>query len=531
MKVEVSVIVAVYNSGDRIDRVIASVLGQSLAEVELIPVDDGSTDGTGAKLEALAASEPRVRYRRIPNSGWPGRPRNLGLEMARGDYVLFMDHDDALFPESLERLLEYAVKCGSDVVIGKEVRSGARTMGLDLFRRNIAQANLAPDRLMDLPTPHKLYRRAFLIENGIRFAEGRRRLEDLLHLVQVLAASPTLSVLSDYPCYQWVIHDDNNSVRVPEPVGYYANLGEVLDSIDRWPSIEDRRAGYLHCYAERVLGRFGPGGFRTWSADIQPSFFSAARGIMSDRFPVELDRSLSSMHQIRAGFLREDDIPGMLAHSEAESEVRTAPQVVSASWEEGALVLTARTVLDSTHGPLRFDHRGDHTVLRPFGPLESRRRPALDVTFALADARADLFLVERRTNAEWFIPAEAEVSLVSAADGAGLVLEGRVSAHLDPATAVFGSPMHNGIWDLRLRLHALGFDSRPTARIDADLIPKSLDVAGLGVTPYATKNGRLAFKVASSTSLRNGASRTRSQRPPRPLWRRAAGKLRRTIRS
>ena len=81
---KVSVIVPVFDPGSDIDELIESLLGQTLpaSELELIFVDDGSTDGTPARLDELAERHRHVRVQHIPNSGWPGKPRNLGLDMA-----------------------------------------------------------------------------------------------------------------------------------------------------------------------------------------------------------------------------------------------------------------------------------------------------------------------------------------------------------------------------------------------------------------------------------------------------------------
>ena len=107
---KVSVIVPVYNPGANIDECIDSLLGQSLPseEYELIFVDDGSTDETPARLDALAAEHDNVRVEHIPNSGWPGKPRNLGIEMARGEFVYFVDNDDWLGKSALNRLYDRA---------------------------------------------------------------------------------------------------------------------------------------------------------------------------------------------------------------------------------------------------------------------------------------------------------------------------------------------------------------------------------------------------------------------------------------
>ncbi len=159
MPVKVSVIVPVYNPGTYIDECIASILRQSLPadEYEAIFVDDGSTDGTGARLDALAAEHANITAIRIPNSDWPGRPRNLGLQAAQGKYVYFVDSDDWIGDEALERLYERAESNEADVVIGKEVGHG-KSVPREVFRRNVDDATLANSHLLLILTPHKLFR-------------------------------------------------------------------------------------------------------------------------------------------------------------------------------------------------------------------------------------------------------------------------------------------------------------------------------------------------------------------------------------
>src|SRR5215212_3570852 len=114
---KISVIVPVYNPGRHIDDLIASLLEQTMqaGDYEAVFVDDGSTDDTPARLDALAAEHEHVRVEHIPNSGWPSRPRNVGLGMARGEYVYFVDNDDWITREALERLYAMAVTDRADV--------------------------------------------------------------------------------------------------------------------------------------------------------------------------------------------------------------------------------------------------------------------------------------------------------------------------------------------------------------------------------------------------------------------------------
>ena len=82
---KVSVVVPVYNPGRYLDDLLASLARQSMPadEFEVVFVDDGSTDGSQLRLDELEASSANVRVIHIPNSGWPGRPRNVGIEAGR----------------------------------------------------------------------------------------------------------------------------------------------------------------------------------------------------------------------------------------------------------------------------------------------------------------------------------------------------------------------------------------------------------------------------------------------------------------
>lgn len=98
----VSVIMPAYNAAATIARSIDSVLAQTLGDLELIVIDDASTDATVALVERYASSDARVRLVRQPQNAGVAAARNAGMAVARGDYVAFLDSDDRWHPRKLE---------------------------------------------------------------------------------------------------------------------------------------------------------------------------------------------------------------------------------------------------------------------------------------------------------------------------------------------------------------------------------------------------------------------------------------------
>jgi teichuronic acid biosynthesis glycosyltransferase TuaG len=97
----VTVVVPTYNRARLIGETIESILAQTLPQIELIVISDGCTDDTEAVVGAF--TDPRIRIVQQSNSGGPARPRNAGVELARGKYVAFCDDDDLWMPEKLEK--------------------------------------------------------------------------------------------------------------------------------------------------------------------------------------------------------------------------------------------------------------------------------------------------------------------------------------------------------------------------------------------------------------------------------------------
>ncbi|MBY6006630.1 glycosyltransferase [Salipiger bermudensis] len=178
----ISVIVPVYNVRDHVAACLASLRGQTLADFELLVIDDGSTDGSGALAAEAIAGDPRARLIRQQNRGLSGA-RNTGLEHARGTFIAFVDSDDRVSPDYLMRLWQALEESGADWVScalrsvfpdgGSHVHStihDAPDLASHPVRRRFALRSW-PEVIRHFPSAwNKLYRRS-LIE-GLRFDEG-----------------------------------------------------------------------------------------------------------------------------------------------------------------------------------------------------------------------------------------------------------------------------------------------------------------------------------------------------------------------
>lgn len=124
--IKVSVIIPVYNAEKYLRQCLDSVLGQTLREIEVICVDDGSTDSSLAIIREYAAKAPRLRLLTQPNSG-AGAARNLGIENANGEYIAFVDADDWVERRYCESLYASAEKYSADVTVCNAQRVDAKT--------------------------------------------------------------------------------------------------------------------------------------------------------------------------------------------------------------------------------------------------------------------------------------------------------------------------------------------------------------------------------------------------------------------
>jgi poly(ribitol-phosphate) beta-N-acetylglucosaminyltransferase len=458
---KVSVIVPVYNPGSDIDDCIESLLGQSLPpeEYEVIFVDDGSTDDTPARLDALAEEHAHVHVRHMPNSGWPGKPRNVGIEMARGEYVYFVDNDDWLGKDALRRLHGRAERDQADIVIGKVVGEG-KFVARSVFRKDRRNVTLEWAPLVRLLTPHKLFRKALLDEHGIRFPEGRRRLEDHIFVMHAYFHAERISVLAGYPCYHWVLREQEGNASYTEfdPAAYYGNVREVLDLIDEHMEpgpLRDRVRS--HWYRGKMLGRVGGRNFLERDPDYRRRLYDAIRALALERYGEEVHAYLAFNARVRSYLLRAGDYDGLVALSEFDGRLRTEATLLEFEPDEEGVALEIEARLVHDDGPLTFVQRGERLEWAPPGELAGALPPESLEVGGEQRAYADVLLWSANDGTEYLLPTETEVRLEPVVDGDGAVTPVfAASARVEPRVPSAKARLR-GEWTVGLTAAFAGF--------------------------------------------------------------------------
>ena len=498
----VSVVIAAYQPGGGFDRVMASLDAQTLPqeEFETIVVDDGSPDDTFDRLSAFAATRPNMRVERIENSGWPSRPRNVGTDLARGEYVLFMDHDDSLFPDGLRAAYDFAKANASDVVSPKESRTNDPWWAmLPLMGGDVPDALAGGIEVLRPMVPHKLYRREFLNEHGIRFPEGRRMLwEDNYQNVEVYRHAKVVSLLAGTPVYLWHSSDANNS-RTYGPMSseFWDRLDDLTAAIDATLDTDEfadaRRSALQHEHRWRLLHRLTRATVANEDGPEMDQAYDRANRIQARYIPEEWDAELGTFDRLRAALIRARRTDLVRQAYEVEQRLALQVDATAVRWDGGVLRFQVAAQLLDGLQPLGFRSEGDrlHRVV-PDAIAAAVPAAVLDVTDEVD--RFDVLLAVRSRDepVTWPVQAELTVRREVHADGTvGMVAVGEAS--LDLATAQAGSPLAAGVWDVIAQSRWGGLGRRATPKAKG---VKAVLQGGRATSAYANTKGGLTLDTS-----------------------------------
>jgi glycosyltransferase involved in cell wall biosynthesis len=299
---DVTVVIGAYEAMPYLVECLASVEAQTLdpTRIEVIAVDDGSTDGTGEYLEEFAARAAMpVTVIRQDNSGGPSGPRNVGLGKATGRYVFFLDADDRLGPEALERMTALADRNGTDVVLGR-VEGINRSAPKSMWGQTLGRTDVYSSNIKFTLSAQKLFRRALLERHSMRFDESLWTGEDALFTLEAYLRADGVSVLADYTCYYLVGRSDGKHVTRSGSYTLRFDSARALMNLiaDMLPPGPKRDVLMVRPFLVTLLPQFGPQ-FLKDGEEVRRHKFELAKPLLDAYWNEDVARRLRVQERLR----------------------------------------------------------------------------------------------------------------------------------------------------------------------------------------------------------------------------------------
>ena len=239
-EIKVSVVMPIYNAGEYLSRAISDVLRQTLTDIELILIDDGSTDNSPRIISKFGKKDERIISFRQSNAG-PSVARNKGLEFARGRYIIFLDADDMYEPNLLESLYNFADEGELDIAVSafdiydesqnKFIKPTADP-GSEIFDGGrITSKNEHPDKIFGSTSGYawnKLLRAEFMRDKKLMFDPDLYVFEDVHFSASVMALAERVARVDDILIHHRVYSDQSRATLFRK---YYGQVPVVYSKI------------------------------------------------------------------------------------------------------------------------------------------------------------------------------------------------------------------------------------------------------------------------------------------------------------
>jgi glycosyltransferase involved in cell wall biosynthesis len=324
----VSVIIGAYEAMPYLIECLSSVEAQTIGprRIEVVAVDDGSTDGTGEYLEEFAERAPMpVLVIRQENSGGPSGPRNVGLDKATGRYVFFLDADDRLGPQALERMVAMADRAGTDVVLGK-VEGVNRSAPKSMWGATVERTDVFTSNIKFTLSAQKLFRRELLERHGMRFDESLFTGEDALFTMEAYLRADGVSIVADHTCYYLVGRDDGKQVTKSGSYTLRFDSARALTDLiaEHVPAGGRRDQLMVRPFLVTLLPQFGPK-YLTDGEEVRRHKFELAAPLMDAHWTEGVARRLKVHERLRLHLVAEqrpDLLPAVVECVKARKEVK-----------------------------------------------------------------------------------------------------------------------------------------------------------------------------------------------------------------
>ncbi|MEU9418604.1 glycosyltransferase family A protein [Streptomyces sp. NPDC048272] len=512
--IDVTVALRVRDQAAELDACLSSLVGQSIGtdRLEIIAVDDGSTDDSGGVLARAAHQYPFLRMGLVTHGLSPAAARNWALSQVRGRYVIFLEACDRLAPDALERMVAAADTNEADVVLGKLESSGRHTVATSMFRKNLAHTDVDTSRVYWSLTPDKLFRTSMIQRRGLAFPTDMLIGDDQAFTAAAFIGADNVSVVGDATCV----------VKGPSPASS-AGLADRVALVSRMLALVDAQVPHgprrdrLHSrHLEVELGKATAVALlsATDPTEAEGALWAAAEVLRSQAGPGAL-ALLPRMLAVRFALLAQGRIAEArsMAAFEADKDRPGVRKTV-----EGGRVYTGLPFFRDPQVGLPdelFDITEDMTVshqlqkVRWDGPMLLLDGYGFFEQLSTKERATRVVLRERTGGAQetYAVTARRDDTLTNAKGNARAM--GRFSTRINLAQTAVGRPLPPGIWEVHLSVSfegvsrevRLGPKRAPevdtTARMPVR-IAASPDApeTELVATPFYTESGGLCVEVS-----------------------------------
>lgn len=248
-KVKVSIIVPVYNVEKVIDRCLNSLINQTLNDIEIIVVNDGTLDNSQDIIDEYAKKNQKVKSF-VKENGGLSDARNYGLEKAIGEYIMFVDSDDYIDLFACEKLYNEAKKSNVNILVGNyyDVKKDSITPnscrctgkvlnGIDFIKEYFSQKNVS------LMSWLLFCNRNFLIKNKLKFLKGVFH-EDEEFTPRAMLKAKRIKFF-DY-CFYYYVYNDNSITKKKDKSKNISDIYKISDDLEKlYNTIDDKKAKSL----------------------------------------------------------------------------------------------------------------------------------------------------------------------------------------------------------------------------------------------------------------------------------------------
>lgn len=234
----ISVIVPVYNSEQTIERSVRSIIEQTYTDIEIVVIDDGSTDTTGQRLDELSLMDERLRVIHIENRG-EAHARNIGLGKTTGDYIMFCDADDYMHPDMIEKMYRYLINNNAEISVcawnfvdkdGHILKWFNPVSESEVWLATEAKIKFLTSTSLEGFCWNKLVKRELYEKLGITYDESKLSFCDMFANFQLISGSSKVAYIGE-PLYDYYQLDSTctHVVSLKKDYDYYDVLCRIDD--------------------------------------------------------------------------------------------------------------------------------------------------------------------------------------------------------------------------------------------------------------------------------------------------------------